>query len=556
MRRIASTVALGLCLALTNLAEQTNLKIPSSPTPRYDLRIRILPDERLIEVSGIMRLAAANIDRKSLDLSLSELMEEFRAEVVSPAICAGEARLEKSVRPYSRPGWGTATWKIIPPHPIPANQSVLLRFSYAGGGERTGFIFNLNREASFGAGLNTAWYPEVEESSVQSTGRLRGLRGTGTLNFSVPPGYIVHAQGIERSTLKEISQGSFRFQIDYPVFFSFAAGRYTVHRKSGTLPVAINLLRPRSNTSSYINGAARVLDVLTREFGHYPHSKFAVVEVPTEAGDQAGFAGASVDGFIIVNSEFLDKDFNTAYFGHEIGHQWWGNLIRTKGLEGLWILSEAMAQYGSLRAVEVLEGERAAAQYRRTGYPGYIEDQNARGYFALLKRGGEDHRLSDLPTEGNSSRLLSDSKGFIVLDMLSREIGRERFNRILQNFIRKNAYRRVNWSDFLSAIQTGANKNLRWFFEQWFERTGAPDYQLDWKQKGNIVSGKITQPAPYYRATLEVEIVGANNRRMLKTAEIIADKIDFNWRVPFKVKSVVLDPHYKVLRWLPEFRLK
>ncbi len=29
---------------------------------------------------------------------------------------------------------------------------------------------------------------------------------------------------------------------------------------------------------------------------------------------------------------------------------------------------------------------------------------------------------------------------------------------------------------------------------------------------------------------------------------------EFNWKTPFKVNSVILDPHYKVLRWLPEFR--
>jgi aminopeptidase N len=369
----------------------------------------------------------------------------------------------------------------------------------------------------------------------------------------VPRGYIVHSQGIERSTPEEMSQGLFRFQIDNPVFFSFAAGRYTVRRKSGTLPIAINLLRPRNNADSYLNGSAQVLNALTREFGRYPHPKFAVLEVPTEAGEKAGFAGASVDGFILANSEFLDKDFNAAYFGHEISHQWWGNLIRVRGgQKGRWMLSEGMAQYGSLRAVEMLEGAAAAERYRRTGYPGYIADQNALGYFTLIAK-GTDHRLSDLPPEGDLPRALSNSKGFIVWDMLSRKVGRRRFSLILQKLIEENAYQRITWSNFLKTVEVETGKNLQWFFEQWFERTGAPDYQLDWKQKGRIVRGTISQPAPYYRATLEVEIKGAN-RRLLKTIEIINGQKEFNWSVPFKVESVILDPSYKVLRWTPEFR--
>jgi hypothetical protein len=50
-----------------------------------------------------------------------------------------------------------------------------------------------------------------------------------------------------------------------------------------------------------------------------------------------------------------------------------------------------------------------------------------------------------------------------------------------------------------------------------------------------------------------VEINGSG-RRLLKTVEIINGQTKFSWSVPFKIDSVVLDPNYKVLRRLPEFR--
>jgi hypothetical protein len=52
---------------------------------------------------------------------------------------------------------------------------------------------------------------------------------------------------------------------------------------------------------------------------------------------------------------------------------------------------------------------------------------------------------------------------------------------------------------------------------------------------------------------LEVELNGSD-RRLTKRVEVMNGQTEFSWRVPFKVKSVTLDPHYKVLRWLPEFR--
>ena len=91
-----------------------------------------MPDAHRLEAIGTMRLPATNSARDSIELSLSELMTDFRVEVVGPASAAGSAITEKvTVRPYSRPGWGTATWRVHLPHQINANAPALLRFSRA-----------------------------------------------------------------------------------------------------------------------------------------------------------------------------------------------------------------------------------------------------------------------------------------------------------------------------------------------------------------------------------------------------------------------------------------
>jgi hypothetical protein len=550
---ISVTIWLLLC-SVGDYANQSYSTQAAGSFPQYDLSIRIMPDAHRLEVNGTMRLPAANFARDSIELSLSELMTDFRVELVGPASAAGSAITEKiTVRPYSRPGWGTATWRVHLPHQINANAPALLRFSYTGGGAHTSFIFSLESEVCFGAGIGTAWYPEIEDGPVQSDGRLRGLRGTGSLNFFVPPGYTLESQGMSLSKPEEISRGEFRFKIDDPVFFAFAAGRYTVQHGHGRIPTALYLLKPRVNAASYLTGSEKVLETLVHEFGPYPHPEFAILEVPTQQADRAGFAGASLEGFILSNTDFLDKDFNTAFFGHEISHQWWGNLIRSRSVQGRWMMSEGMAQFGSLRVVEILEGAAAAERYRRTGYPDYISDQNALGYFTLIAK-GTDHRLSDLPQDGDPSRALSNSKGFIVWDMLSREVGRRRFSHILQSFIRAHANQRVEWKGFLRAIENGAQRNFRWFYQQWFERTGAPDLQFSWRQQGRRLRVVITQTSPYYKATLEIEAKNNRGRRLVRTVRLRQAQTSFSFPINFRVESVALDPHYLVLRWTPEYR--
>ena len=165
---------------------------------------------------------------------------------------------------------------------------------------------------------------------------------------------------------------------------------------------------------------------------------------------------------------------------------------------------------------------------------------------------GVDHPLGDLQRKPGH-RDLAYNKGFLVWNMLSRELGRDKFRRILHSLTRRYAFRNVAWSQFLRAIETGAGRDLSWFYEQWFKRTGAPEWQLTWKQHGGRVRGVITQAAPHYRATLEVLAQGAGGQTSVKRVRVSGARAEFSMPVGFRVQSVTLDPHYLWLRWTPEF---
>jgi aminopeptidase N len=373
----------------------------------------------------------------------------------------------------------------------------------------------------------------------------------GALRITVPAGLTVHANGLQRGTPEDKARGVFRYESIAPSFFAFVAGNYSIARREGAIPISVYSLKPRAGVDEYVEGCRRSIEVLSNEFGPYPSGEFAIVETPEAQSKDAGFTGASVASFIMVTGEFLDKRFNLAYYGHEIAHQWWGNLIRRAGARGNWMLSEAMAQYGSLRVVETLGGADAAERYRRTGYPDYIESQSGLGYLKVLAA-GRDFPLSNLPD--NASRELPDGKGFQVLDLLSRTVGRDNFRRSLRDFTERHAFRRVTWDEFLQAIERGAGRNLQWFYDQWFERTGVPEWQLSWRQEGETVRGEITQAQPYYRATLEVLAESREGQKQSVMVEVDGAKTEFTMPVKFVAQTVALDPHFQVLRWTPEYR--
>ena len=517
---------------------------PAKLAPQYDLSVKITPEAHRMEVTGTMLLPPVSEARSSIQIGLSNVMRDLQVEVLEPKSCAGQAKIEKQ-----RETNKMIVWTTTPASAIPADEAVKLRFRYAGG-EEIRFVFYIGAEGTFAGGFNTAWYPQVEGERKNQV-----AKSTGRMAFSVPVEYKVIATGKRLSTAEQEGKGNFLFEVVQPSMFSFAAAKYIVEQRDSNsgIHMAAYLLRERPHIKDYLEKCADVMEVLVREFGPNPYSDFALVEVPNDQSGKADFAGASFEGFIMSNSSFLDQDFNTAYYGHEISHQWWGVSIgKNGGPRGNMMLSEAMAQYGSLRAVEILEGSRAAEQYRRLGYPGYVALQNAMGYF-MIESAGYDQPLSNL-LPGQYTRILADGKGFIVYDMLSRVIGRETFRRTLQTIARQYAGSSIGWDEFLQAIEKGAGRDLRWFYEQWFERKGAPEWDVSWKQEGDAVRGMITQAQPSYRTTIEVLVEGDEYQTSLHTIELRDERTEFSFPVKFRARSVTVDPHFLVLNRTPQFR--
>jgi tetratricopeptide (TPR) repeat protein len=524
---------------LVCIAHEPGRAAPVSPAAPafavYDLDLKLIPQDHRLEVAGTMSVPSQPTEVSELRLSLSGRMRDFKATQILPG---GEA-LPVQVAPDPSVKKAPTVYILKLPRSVPAHERPKLRFSY-GGGEQNAFIFSMDGPTYYAAGGNTAWYPQYGGEG----------RGTGRLRFHLPDGLTVTASGRPG---EQAGGNEPTYVIDKPTHLTFIAGRFFVTRLPGPIPVALYALRERAGSRDYLAKLQRVVSGLAAEFGPYPYGNVTLAEVPRPQANDTGFDGVSTEGLIMLSDSSLDEPFSLPFFGHELSHQWWGNLITLAGSKGNAMLDEAMAQLGALRMVEQLEGQAAAQGFRRDGYPGYADFQSAAGYFRMAAA-GLDHPLDSLPSGTFVTHELADNKGFLVLDLLARTVGRDRFRSALRDLVREHAFGTIAWDDFLAKVQRHSAADIGWFYRQWFERTGAPDISTSWVQSGRTLSLTLRQSGAAYRLDIPVRLSGEGGKAKLLAAPMTGPEARLRVPVGFRVQSVEIDPDYHILHWTPALR--
>lgn len=426
--------------------------------------------------------------------------------------------------------------------PLPAGTPLGLTYAYERGSAPT-FQYYVDSAFCMAGGYGSAWYPQVISYAKDGTGQYS--RGTGTIRVTTASGLMAVMAASTLRTSNAGDERTYEFHYSQPDIFSLYIGKYTRQEfNKGSRAFYTYSLSKAINGDDLCHKSAEVLDFLTTQFGPLTIPNFSIIEFPDYVSELTGIGGASILGGVVMPGNALRK-FNYALFGHEIGHQWWGNKVLSSGTKGEAILSEAMAQYGSLQVVSRFDSAHAM-DYRKTGYPNYIGDQCGLGYLKNAAA-GNDEPLSTL--SGANDHIIGDSKGFLVLDLLSSTVGKPAFNKAMQTIGEKYSHTGLTWENFQKEIETTHGSSLQWFFQQWFDRTGVPAWESSWKQQQNKLHLTISQKDSIYQLQLEVLITYTNGTKSLQHINIRNRSNQLQLPVNGPVAAVAIDPYFKVIHW-------
>lgn len=377
-----------------------------------------------------------------------------------------------------------------------------------------------------GISLTGLWYPSIEGMAYYS---LRAL---------LPEGFIAISEADEINVMDTAQGVEYSFNFPYPLNkINLVAGKYTKLKETFNGIDIYGYFFPEdiSLAKTYIEYTKRYLKMYEELLSLYPYKRFSVVEnfLPT---------GYSMPTFTLLGREVVHLPFIVeTSLGHEILHQWFGNLIYVDYKKGNW--SEGLTSYLSDHLYEEQEGK--GWQHRKKlliDYQSYVTPDKETALKDFFQR-------TDF-----ASRAIGYGKGAMLFHMLKNLVGDDTFYRALKEFIKGKKFQEASWDDVRIAFEKASGKNLEWFFSQWLARKGMISIEI--KDPGVVVlkgvptvSFEIIQKGGPYNFDLPLKI-NTDRGEITEILNIEKEKETFEITAKGTPLEVIFDKDYGIMRRL------
>ncbi len=266
-----------------------------------------------------------------------------------------------------------------------------------------------------------------------------------------------------------------------------------VGTKALPMPVYVPPGRGRDVKATYGRTAAMVAHFGELLGEPYAWDKYAQLVVCnfSNGGMENTSATSLYDTAIIGEKDLADHDLD-GLISHELGHQWFGDLLTCNSWEHIW-LNEGFATYMTALWMEHRDGVSAYQQSIRGSMDGIIANDKA-GPDAV----GMVSKIYEHPWETFRKPANPYGKGSSILHMLRVRLGDDLFFKGLRDFVQANKFKTVETVDLRNSFERVSGQSLEQFFTQWCYRPGVPELTVnaDWNKEKKALELTITQDQP------------------------------------------------------------
>ena len=373
-------------------------------------------------------------------------------------------------------------------------------------------------------------------------------RFTATINVTVPVHMIVIGSGKQTTSntpaLKKAAAAdgptkTFSFVWDKPSFpGTIVAGAFQEFKTDEAgLDLHVFFKPTHQNLGAlYAETAVKEFTYFITTFGSAPSTTLKVVELPDDT-----VPAAWAPEIAALSGRAITEKVNYRLLANSIAHQWWGASVSPATKDDWW-LSDGFARYSEARYVESAAGT--------AGLEEAVKDMSvgALAYDTVpLSSAG---KLDLFSPEFQS--LVTD-KGAMILHMLRWVEGDQKFDDTMRTFAAQYAGKSATLDEFRAIAEKSYGETLAWFFSQWLDSTGAPEFKTKYtvyrlgNNKGFRVVGQISQDLDLFRMPVELKI-DTDGKTEDRRIEVVGTDSPFSVETFGKPRRIVVDPDNRVLK--------
>ncbi len=229
------------------------------------------------------------------------------------------------------------------------------------------------------------------------------------------------------------------------------------------IPVDYYVYRADSGLARRLFGVTPdMIEVYSRLTGlKYPWVKYAQTTVADFFGGMENVSATTLVDWLPDDRAYLDRPwYRWILIPHELAHQWFGDYVTTENWANMW-LNEGFAEF-------------MPGQYWGTRLGRHAEDDYYLDEYRQYRQLDARHRMPVAALGSNNIY----PKGALVLRMLLRYLGPERFWAALRTYLHRHALGTAITEDLREAVLAATGENLDWFWEQWLYQAGHPQFTV------------------------------------------------------------------------------
>ena len=433
---------------------------------------------------------------------------------------------------------------------VPANQPVTLRFRWSGalmtpegGPLATKRLAYVGPEGSYLL-YASRWFPFHDYAADRATSDITlivptGLQVAGTSDDPVVP----QASPKEGAT-------RFRFVHRQPVLIgNFAAGQYiNKNLRFGNYEIQF-YAKPGSESriTGYAELMGQVLEFYTKSYGN-PLFGTRLVVAQTDDDTLDTYSGP---GMLFLASKMFDssRPMPEERLQREVAYQWWGQTIGLKSFDDAW-LSQGLAEWSAFayRESHLSGGALDSAQ----------REQQERA-LTFEQTASIARAPSALDDQSGAYQSIVFYKGAMVFRMLRESLGKEKFDQILRTYAQEFRGKNASIDDFEKITNRIAGESMRYFFAQWIEGTGVPEFSVDYQiirtRAGKFrTRGTVKQTLETLRMPVELMLRAEGDNKTI-VVRIESRSEDFDFESNGQPLEVVVDPNNRILRMSDDLKV-